>query len=524
MEFAKHCGDTLGIQHQPEVPMAASWHPLLDPALEALRREGGLPLAKALNARGRHHEAAEVLDRRLAEQRSDFDAWFERLLALGDSLSEETALELMSQLEALRDEHPEQAAIFRNLGHLKLLMWDMDGAERALRHALKLDGHDARTLELMGVHELNCDRPTEAKGWILKALSLQPKDPRTLRLLSLALDQLEDHASAEAQLVAALGADPNYFWGWHTLGEHLMRQGHYRDGLRCIHKARSLNSTEPSSHFILAEIMAEQGHLDIAQGELHSLMLTAPDASILSEAQCLLGEYRRDMGDVEGAVSYLTLASETDSDNPNPWVALGDMAREEERAEDALRCYREALARDPEAADIQVQMGYAFLATDQLEGAEQVFLKALENDPSEYSAYLGLSECYRHAGRTDDQCSMVKEAMTLAPEDPDVWNAQGVAHELSDRLPEATSAYEKAMELDPGHRKAANNLGFVLEKRMERGEADLRPRAVEAWKRRLLICRDESQSLKKSTEHLKKLGISEEQILHWLNHETAPTL
>jgi Tfp pilus assembly protein PilF len=230
------------------------------------------------------------------------------------------------------------------------------------------------------------------------------------------------------------------------------------------------------------------------------------------------------MGDAEGAVSYLTVASETDPDNANPWVALGDMAREEDRFEDALRCYREALARDPEGADIQVQMGYAFLATEQRPAAEQIFLKALENDPSEYSAYLGLSECYRHAGRTEDQARMVKEAMALAPEDPDVWNAQGVAHEVAEQLHDATAAYERALELDPGHRKAANNLGFLLEKRMERGEEGLKPRAVEAWKRRLLICRDEGQSLKKSTEHLKKLGVAEEQILHWLNHETAPTL
>lgn len=504
--------------------MAANWQSLLDPSLEALRREGGLPLARALNARGCHEEAAELLDRHLAESRADFEAWFERLLALGDHLTEDTLLEFHPQLEALRDEHPESAEAYRNIGHFKLLAGDLDGAEVSLHHALKLDGHDHHALELMGVLELNRDHAAEAKGWILKALSLQPKAPHTLRLLALALEKQDDHAGATAQLMAALEADPNYYWGWHTCGEHLLHQSRYRDGLRCIHKARSLNTSEPSSYFIVAEIMADQGHLDIAQGQLHALMLTAPDASVLSEAQCLLGEYRRDMGDTEGAVSYFTLASDTDPENPNPWVALGDMAREEERFEDALRCYREALTRDPDAADIQVQMGYAFLASDQRAAAEQAFLKALENDPAEYSAYLGLSECYRLAGHHSEQARMVKEAMALSPEDPDVWNAQGVALEVADRLEEADAAYEKALLLDPGHRKAANNLGHLLEKRMERGTPDLQPRAIAAWKLRLLICRDEGQNLRKATEHLKKLGVTEEQILHWLNHETAPTL
>lgn len=502
--------------------MVCNWRSLIDPELDPTRTGDLLATARRLNARGRHTEAGELLDRHLAEHRSDFDAWFERLLALGDSLGEQDAADLQNQLEALRDEHPEAAPAFRNLGHLRLLMFDLDGAERALHHALKLDGQDPRALELMGLLNLNSDRPEDAKGWVLKALTLQPRDPRTLRLLALTLEAQDDLQGAETQLSAALEADPDYFWGWHTLGEHLIRRSRFGDGLRCIAKARSLNSIEPASYFILAELMAEHGHLDIAQGQLHMLMLMAPPAHVLSEAQSLLGEYRRDLGDPEGATSYFTLAADTDPDSPNPWAALGDLAREEGRHEDALRCYREALSRDPEAADIQVQLGYVLLDAEQPQAAEQAFLKALESDPAEYSAYLGLSECYRHAGRHEDQARMVKEALALAPEDGDVWNAQGVALEVQGQLEGATEAYDRALALDPSLRKAANNLGYVLEKRMERGETDLRERAVAAWKLRLLICRDEGQSLKKATEHLKKLGVAEEQILRWVNHEATP--
>ena len=114
---------------------------------------------------------------------------------------------------------------------------------------------------------------------------------------------------------------------------------------------------------------------------------------------------------------------------------------------------------------------------------------------------------------------MVREAMTLAPEDPDVWNAHGVAHELQGGLGEATDAYERALCLEPSHRKAANNLGFLLEKRMELGESQLGERARDAWKRRLLICRDEGQSLRMAREHLVKLGVGEETIVRWLNTE-----
>jgi tetratricopeptide (TPR) repeat protein len=271
----------------------------------------------------------------------------------------------------------------------------------------------------------------------------------------------------------------------------------------------------------MADLFCDMGHLEMAQGQLHTLMLLAPPAAILAEAQAMLGEIRRGLGDKEGAQFYFFLATETDPDASNPWASLGDMAREDGRIEEALRCYREALARESDAADIQVQLGYTLLDASLPEEAEQAFNTALESDPSEFSAYLGLSECYRKAHRHEDQSRMVREAMALAPDDPDVWNAKGVALEVQEQLSEATAAYEKALELDATNRKAANNLGFLLEKRMKQGEEGLRERALEAWKRRLLICRDEGQSLRMATEHLTRLGVEEDTIVRWLNHENT---
>ncbi|HWQ07714.1 MAG TPA: tetratricopeptide repeat protein, partial [Holophaga sp.] len=397
-----------------------------------------------------------------------------------------------------------------------------DDAERALRQALERNGQDPKTLELMGLLCLQRDLPQEAKNWFLKALSLHPRDPRTLRLLGITCELLEDAKGAEAQFIAALDVDASYFWGWHSLGELFLKRNNPEAGLRCIHRARSLQAREPASYFILAELFSEQGHLEVAQAELHQLLLLSPPAGVLAEAYSMLGEIRRDLGDRDGAVSYFSLATETDPEALNPWVSLGDLAREDRRWDDALRCYREALARDPDAADVEVQIGYVLLKKGQPLEGERCFLSALESDPGEYSAYLGLSECYRHLQRREDQLRMVKEAMALAPEDPDVWNAQGVALEVGDRLVEATAAYEKALAFSPQHRKAANNLGFILERRMTSGEPELRERAIEAWKRRLLLCRDEGQSLKMATEHLEKLGIPEETVHRWLEQECSP--
>ncbi|MBI4911463.1 MAG: tetratricopeptide repeat protein [Acidobacteria bacterium] len=503
------------------------WLQLLDPTLFQFRAglgetfEDRLALARAYNDRSLHNLSLAILEKLLAEDRAHGDAWFERILCEGEFSTHEDLRELHEQLEAVRDEHPQEAIHRRNLGYLRIIQGRLDDAERALRQALDLDPGDARTLELMGLLCLQREQPAEGKGWLLKAASLQPRDPRTLRLLGLACEALADFHGAEAQMVASLDRDPAYYWGWHTLGEFLLKRGNTEEGLRCIHRARSLNMAEPASYFIVSELFSEQGHSEMAQAELHKLLLLAPPQGVFAQAQCMLGEFRRDAGDREGALSYLSLAADTDPDAAAPWSALGDLAREDQRWEEALRCYREALVREPEAADIQVQLGYTLLELGHAEDGERAFLAALESDPGEYSAYLGLSECYRRTGRVEDELAMVRQAMTLAPEDPDVWNAQGVALEIAGRFLEATEAYEHALAIAPAHRKAANNLGFLLEKRMQKGEAGLRERAVDAWKRRLLICHREGQSIKMAMDHLHKLGVAEETLMQWLSTERA---
>ena len=108
--------------------MARPWIKLLDPGLTALKTaagssfEGRLVLARALNVRARHGEAQETLDQLLAEDRAHAEAWFERLLCFNDHSDEEEALELLGQLQSLRDEHPSEGGHLRNLGYLRLLM------------------------------------------------------------------------------------------------------------------------------------------------------------------------------------------------------------------------------------------------------------------------------------------------------------------------------------------------------------------------------------------------------------------
>ena len=95
----------------------------------------------------------------------------------------------------------------------------------------------------------------------------------------------------------------------------------------------------------------------------------------------------------------------------------------------------------------------------------------------------------------------------------------GVALEVNERLIEATEAYEKALVLAPRTGRRPTIWASSWSGAWTRASLSSASRAVEAWKRRLLLCRDEGQSLKMAAEHLTRLGVGEETLREWLRPE-----
>jgi hypothetical protein len=52
-------------------------------------------------------------------------------------------------------------------------------------------------------------------------------------------------------------------------------------------------------------------------------------------------------------------------------------------------------------------------------------------------------------------------------------------------------------------------------------DSGYKPSAIEAWKKRLLICRDTGASVRGAINHLEKLGVPTATIKKWLGQEKA---
>jgi tetratricopeptide (TPR) repeat protein len=151
----------------------------------------------------------------------------------------------------------------------------------------------------------------------------------------------------------------------------------------------------------------------------------------------------------------------------------------------------------------------------------EMFNKAIETDPNEYWALLGLSEVYRRKRRYRQQLEATLRAAEICEDDSDVYNHMGIALQSLREYENAERAYRHSLKLDPYNRKAANNLGFLYERFLEKTDDEsFKEKAIQAWKQRLLICRDTNSSNKMATTRLRNLGVDDATIETWLKEAT----
>ncbi|MCK5879500.1 MAG: tetratricopeptide repeat protein, partial [Holophagae bacterium] len=196
---------------------------------------------------------------------------------------------------------------------------------------------------------------------------------------------------------------------------------------------------------------------------------------------------------------------------------LGELERSKGNFEKAIHFYQETLKRDPHHIPSITQMGFAYLNLKKMDESEEMFQIAVELDPEESSAYLGLSECSRAKRKYRQQLSYVKMAQKLVPENSQMLNYMGVAYQCNQNFSQAEQAYLASLKADPHNRKTANNLAYLYEKKYnrvksKREKAGLKEKAIAAWEVRLLACRSGGTSIRGAQNHLRNFGITDKEI------------
>jgi tetratricopeptide (TPR) repeat protein len=388
-----------------------------------------------------------------------------------------------------------------------------------------LDGHqkaakDALYFELSGHKAMEAGDFSKAVKCYEDAGSAAGYDPRPYYYRAEALMAMGKKEQAFKELTNLAKSCRFFVQAWNGLAKSYLEEKKLHLAYQSVGMALSINPNDWGAFLALADYYFDSGEYGRARGILEILLSLNPSKTITAEICNYLGYLFSLDNRYAEAQEALERALRLNPRLAEAWYNLGNIAFHKKSLKEALACYERAATSDPKMAAVYTQIGLTLIEMGNLSSAFKPLEKALELDSSEYLANLGLSELYRRSKDGSRALSEAKKALAVEPSDPNVHNILAIAYEFSRDFEKAERSYRQALEIDPKHRWAANNLGYLYEKLMK-FDSRYKKQAMEAWRRRLLICSETGASIRGAVNHLLKLGATSTQIKQWLKRPAS---
>jgi tetratricopeptide (TPR) repeat protein len=132
------------------------------------------------------------------------------------------------------------------------------------------------------------------------------------------------------------------------------------------------------------------------------------------------------------------------------------------KVEEAIACYRKAIALNPRYANAHYNLGDALKAKGKVDEAIACFHKAITFDPKLALAYYYLGVALDTKGKAEAAITCYRQAIYLDPNLADAHTHLGVALAVKGKAEEAITCFRQAIFCDPKYALAHYNLGNVL--------------------------------------------------------------
>jgi serine/threonine-protein kinase len=155
------------------------------------------------------------------------------------------------------------------------------------------------------------------------------------------------------------------------------------------------------------------------------------------------------------------------------YVTLGRIHDSDGKYELALQEFQRALQLDPRNADALIGIAHAYESAGRIPDAEAAYKKAIAFRPDYWDGYNNLGVFYDRHDRYDEGIAELQHAVELTPDNSRVYlNLAAVYIDTGDakHYPEAEQALKKSIELSPTY-PAYANLGYLYTQQNKNAEA-----------------------------------------------------
>ncbi|CAG9466764.1 unnamed protein product [Pedinophyceae sp. YPF-701] len=151
-----------------------------------------------------------------------------------------------------------------------------------------------------------------------------------------------------------------------------------------------------------------------------------------------------------------------DRRSPQAWCAAGNCLSLQSQHEEAVRCFRRAVALDPRLAYAHTLCGHELLAMGDTQGAYQEYKEATMLSPRHYKAWFGLGMVYAKEEKWEQAAYHYQRGLGIHPQSAVLRCHHGLALARQGMPHQALSDLQRAIQLDPSNPLARYEKAGVL--------------------------------------------------------------
>ena len=179
-------------------------------------------------------------------------------------------------------------------------------------------------------------------------------------------------------------------------------------------------------------------------------------------------------------ITFFTHVSSHNPDAHHAYYNLGVALRDEERTEEALAAFRNAVKQDPNSAKVHLDLGVAWLKTkdfrepemEDYRRAERAFREAIRLKSKDAKAWKNLAAALRRQKRFKESLETMETAARIDKDVP-AWHYFYMGRDAGElkQTAKAERYYRRALEADPEFKSALRELVFLYMNAGRYGEA-----------------------------------------------------
>lgn len=150
--------------------------------------------------------------------------------------------------------------------------------------------------------------------------------------------------------------------------------------------------------------------------------LSGPERHLFEQASV-----KRSHGNAEEAINLYTQAAKLSQGSVEAHIAIAEMLRADNKAQQSIPMLKEALNLKPKDARLHMEMGFARIASEQYDEAIESFERAISYDEELGSAYSGKAVAYDLKGDHNKAQQLYSEAKARGLSTPAMENNYGLS-------------------------------------------------------------------------------------------------